>query len=56
MLKGLFLCFAVLFAHLAVLSAIDARLYNAQDVRQVASTQLTLNNEEEGDDQPSAHS
>ncbi|WP_202932263.1 hypothetical protein [Vreelandella alkaliphila] len=56
MLKGLVICFAVLFAQLAVLSAIDARFYNAQDARQITSTQLTPNKEEEGDDLPGSHS
>jgi|TARA_B100002019_G_C20989819_1_gene459967 cell division protein FtsI/penicillin-binding protein 2 len=50
MLKGLIVCFAVLFAQLSVLSIIDARLYNAQDARQVTSTVVTPQKEEDGDD------
>ena len=42
MLKGLIVCFAVLFAQLAVLHFVDARLYNSpQDVRQTALTTVT---------------
>ncbi|MCG7591742.1 MULTISPECIES: hypothetical protein [Halomonadaceae] len=50
MLKGLIVCFAVLLAQLSVLSIIDARLYNAQDARQVTSTVVTPQKEEDGDD------
>ena len=50
MLKGLIICFVVLFAQLAVLKVIDARLYNAQDVRQVVSTVTTPHKEDEEDD------
>ncbi|UYO74461.1 hypothetical protein M0220_16585 [Halomonas qinghailakensis] len=50
MLKGLIICFAVLFAQLAVLSVLDARLYNAQDVRQAATTQHLPHNREDDDD------
>ncbi|WP_404377791.1 hypothetical protein [Vreelandella aquamarina] len=50
MLKGLLICFVVLFAQLALLSAIDARLYNAQDARQVASTAVTPHKKEGEDD------
>lgn len=50
MLKGLIICFAVLFAQLAVLNAIDARLYNAQDARQVTSNVATPHKEDEEDD------
>lgn len=41
MLKGLVLCFAVLFAQLAVLNMLDARLYNAQDARQAVTPAAT---------------
>ncbi|MFN2411194.1 MAG: hypothetical protein ABR539_13000 [Halomonas sp.] len=49
MLKGLIICFAVLFAQLAVLHVIDMRLYNApQDARQAAVTKITpLKDDEE---------
>lgn len=50
MLKGLLVCFAVLFAQLAVLNVIDSRLYNAQDARQVTSTVATQHKEDEEDD------
>ena len=41
MLKGLIVCFAVLFAQLAVLHVIDARIYNSpQDARQTAVTSV----------------
>ncbi|GGC84823.1 hypothetical protein [Vreelandella lutescens] len=50
MLKGLIICFAVLFAQLAVLNVIDARLYNAQDARQVAATVTPPHKEDEEDD------
>lgn len=47
MLKGLIICFAMLFAQLAVLHVIDARLYNSpQDARQSASTTLTPHKDE----------
>jgi len=49
MLKGLIICFAVLFAQLAVLNVIDARLYNAQDARQTATTQHLPHKEEDDD-------
>ncbi|GEK52702.1 hypothetical protein [Vreelandella venusta] len=49
MLKGLIICFTVLFAQLAVLNVIDARLYNAQDARQAATMQH-LSHKEEDDD------
>lgn len=47
MLKGLVLCFAVLFAQLAVLNILDARLYNAQDVRQANTAALTPQKDDE---------
>lgn len=47
MLKGLVLCFAVLFAQLAVLNVLDARLYNSQDARQGASTIVTTHKKDE---------
>lgn len=50
MLKGLLVCFAILFVQLAVLNVIDARLYNAQDARQVASNVATPHKEDEDDD------
>ncbi|WP_167470104.1 hypothetical protein [Vreelandella andesensis] len=49
MLKGLIICFAVLFAQLAVLSMIDARFYNAQDARQAATTQQPPHKDEDDD-------
>ncbi|XUO84200.1 hypothetical protein RVM27_00410 [Halomonas sp. KM007] len=53
MLKGLVICFAALFAQLAVLNVIDARLYSAQDARQSASTVVTPHRNEEGDSESS---
>ena len=50
MLKGLIICFAVLFAQLTVLNIIDARLYNAQDARQVTSSVATPHKDEDEDD------
>jgi len=51
MLKGLIVCFAVLFAQLAVLHVIDARLYNSpQDARQTAATVVTPHKDEKEDD------
>lgn len=48
MLKGLLVCFAVLFAQLAVLHAIDARLYSSpQDARQTAVTPVTAHKDDE---------
>ncbi|MBR2512777.1 MAG: hypothetical protein IKE45_01930 [Halomonas sp.] len=47
MLKGLVLCFAVLFAQLAVLNVLDARLYNAQDARQAATPAATPHREDD---------
>nr|WP_290826161.1 hypothetical protein [Halomonas sp.] len=48
MLKGLFVCFAVLFAQLAVLHLIDTRLYNgSQDIRNAAVTTTTTKHEDE---------
>ncbi|KPQ19767.1 MULTISPECIES: hypothetical protein [unclassified Halomonas] len=42
MLKGLIVCFAVLFAQLAVLHVIDVRLYNSpQDARQTPVVKIT---------------
>ncbi|WP_198036769.1 hypothetical protein [Halomonas sp. GT] len=52
MLKGLIICFAVLFAQLAVLNVIDARLYNAQDVRQAGTTQHLPHKEEDDNVSP----
>lgn len=50
MLKGLIICFAVLFAQLAVLHVIDARLYNSpQDARQTAVTKNTPLKDDEVD-------
>ncbi|MCO7245238.1 hypothetical protein [Halomonas sp. Mc5H-6] len=50
MLKGLIICFVVLFAQLAVLHVIDARLYNApQDARQTAVTNNTPLKDDEED-------
>ncbi|HSP31555.1 MAG TPA: hypothetical protein VLO13_06055 [Halomonas sp.] len=47
MLKGLIICFAVLFAQLAVLHVIDARLYNSpQDARQTAATSIIPHKDE----------
>lgn len=53
MLKGLLVCFAVLFAQLAVLHVIDVRLYNSpQDARQMAVTSVTpLKNENDDDEE-----
>tara|TARA_R110001583_G_scaffold104895_1_gene252300 strand:+ start:118 stop:321 length:204 start_codon:yes stop_codon:yes gene_type:complete len=52
MLKGLIVCFAVLFAQLAVLHVIDARLYNSsQDVRQTAITSVTPHKDETDDEE-----
>jgi len=49
MLKGLFICFAVLFAQLAVLHVIDVRLYSgSSDARQTAVT--TVPNHKDEDD------
>lgn len=48
MLKGLIVCFAVLFAQLAVLHVIDSRLYSSpQDVRQTAVTPVTAHKDDE---------
>ncbi|SDN11416.1 hypothetical protein [Vreelandella arcis] len=49
MLKGLIVCFAVLFAQLAVLHVIDARLYNSQDVRHAAMKTVTPQKDDEED-------
>ncbi|MCW4147943.1 MULTISPECIES: hypothetical protein [Halomonadaceae] len=50
MLKGLIICFAVLFAQLAVLHVIDTRLYNSsQDARQTAVTKTTPLKDDEED-------
>ena len=52
MLKGLIVCFAVLFAQLAVLHVIDARLYNSsQDIRQTAITAVTPHKDENDDEE-----
>lgn len=51
MLKGLVLCFAVLFAQLAVLNVIDARLYNGQDARQAVSTAAIPHKKDEGEEE-----
>ncbi|WP_386083886.1 hypothetical protein ACFIOZ_10810 [Vreelandella sp. F11] len=52
MLKGLIVCFAVLFAQLAVLYVMDARLYNAsQNVRQTAVTTVTPHKDEKEDEE-----
>lgn len=53
MLKGLIVCFAVLFAQLSVLHVIDARLHNSpQNVRQAAPTAITAHkDEEDGEEQ-----
>lgn len=51
MLKGLIVCFAVLFVQLAVLHVIDARLYNSpQNVRQAAVTTVTPHKDEKDDE------
>ncbi len=51
MLKGLIVCFAVLFAQLAVLHLVDARLYNSpQDARQTALTTVTPHKDEKEDE------
>ncbi|RBI69181.1 hypothetical protein DQ400_00290 [Vreelandella sulfidaeris] len=48
MLKGLLVCFAVLFAQLAVLHVIDVRLYNSpQDARNTAVTTVTPHKDED---------
>lgn len=48
MLKGLIVCFAVMFAQLAVLHIIDVRLYHApQDARHVAATATAPHKDEE---------
>lgn len=48
MLKGLLICFTVLFAQLAVLHVLDARLYaGSQDVRQTAVTTVANHKDEE---------
>ena len=41
MIKGLIVCFIVLFAQLAVLHVVDARLYSSQDARPTANTLVT---------------
>lgn len=41
MLKSLIICFFVLFAQLAVLHVVDARLYSSQDARSTANTLVT---------------
>ena len=47
MLKGLIMCFAVLFAQLAVLHVIDMRLYNSvQDARKTTLTTVTPHKKE----------
>lgn len=52
MLKGLIICFAVMFAQLAVLHIIDVRLYNApQDARQAAATATAPHKDDEEDTQ-----
>ncbi|EHJ91784.1 hypothetical protein [Vreelandella boliviensis] len=52
MLKGLIVCFAVLFAQLAVLHLVDTRLYNpSQDARQTALTTVTPLKDEKEDEQ-----
>lgn len=52
MLKGLIVCFAVLFAQLAVLHLVDIRLYNSpQDARQTAVTTVTAHKDEKADDE-----
>ena len=52
MLKGLIVCFAVLFAQLAVLHVIDARLCNSpQDARQTATTTVMPHKEEKDDEE-----
>tara|TARA_R110002012_G_scaffold153272_3_gene313321 strand:- start:516 stop:680 length:165 start_codon:yes stop_codon:yes gene_type:complete len=51
MLKGLLVCFAVLFAQLAVLHVIDVRLYNSpQDARNTAVTTVTPHKDEDDKD------
>lgn len=48
MLKGLIVCFAVLFAQLAILHVIDARLHtSSQNVRQTALTTVTPQKDEQ---------
>lgn len=47
MLKGLIICFAVLFVQLAVLNVVDSRLYSSQDARQASSTLVTPHREKE---------
>ncbi|WGI27282.1 hypothetical protein QEN58_09515 [Halomonas alkaliantarctica] len=50
MLKGLIVCFAVLFAQLAVLHLVDTRLYNSpQNARQTALTTVTPHKDENED-------
>lgn len=50
MLKGLIICFAVLFAQLAVLHVIDARLYHSpQDARTTAVIKITPLKDDEED-------
>lgn len=52
MLKGLIVCFAVLFAQLAVLHVIDARLYNTpQNAPQTAATVVTPHKDEKDDEE-----
>ena len=53
MLKGLIVCFSVLFAQLLVLHVIDARLHNSpQNARQTAVTTATAHKDEkDGDEQ-----
>lgn len=46
MLKSLVICFAVLFAQLAVLHVIDVRLNNSPDARQTATSLVTAHKEE----------
>ncbi|MFB9867955.1 hypothetical protein [Vreelandella sulfidaeris] len=52
MLKGLIMCFAVLFAQLAVLHVIDMRLYNSvQDARKTTLTTVTPHKKENDEEQ-----
>ncbi|MBT2774088.1 hypothetical protein J7J47_17835 [Halomonas sp. ISL-60] len=52
MLKGLIVCFAVLFVQLAVLHVIDARLYNSpHDARQTAVTTVTPHKNEKDEEE-----
>lgn len=51
MLKGLIVCFAVLFVQLAVLHLVDTRYNSSHDVRQTALTTVTAHKDEKDDEE-----